>query len=402
MRPGETIEAPNMGMRVTCRESAASSAGELLSFDFWMRGGATPPPMHVHPHQEERITVVRGSVRSRSGGAHRVLLPGETVVSPPGEAHTVGPAGNEDVEMVAELRPALSYEQFMERTFALDRAGQVNAKGRGNPLRMATTKPARGRVLPAPHPNRAAANPAPRAGSARPTAPRAARLTKSSSAVESAPSRPSRQRRRPRCGRRFCLNAVAPAPLLSARRRSRRFADQLRDARRSFVVRRRRARSPDSARAHRDRDDDEHDHADVPYGAVVEEVDNQQRERRRDRRPIHPGVPDPIRTQHSTPVDALAHRATIPPPPVAVKGRPSGRGHARHQGTNPAGLDCGAADPGALDAGWRPLLPSPGSAAVAAGHPRFSVPCDSALSRCRLARRRELLPAPRGRSGQTK
>jgi mannose-6-phosphate isomerase-like protein (cupin superfamily) len=135
MRPGETIEAPNMGMRVTCRESAASSAGELLSFDFWMRGGATPPPMHVHPHQEERITVVRGSVRSTSGGAHRVLLPGETVVSPPGEAHTVGPAGNEDVEMVAELRPALSYEQFMERSFALDRAGQVNAKGRGNPLR---------------------------------------------------------------------------------------------------------------------------------------------------------------------------------------------------------------------------------------------------------------------------
>ena len=31
-------------------------------------------------------------------------------------------------------------------------------------------------------------------------------------------------------------------------------------------------------------DDDEHDHADVPYGAVVEDVDDQQRERRRDRR----------------------------------------------------------------------------------------------------------------------
>ena len=38
MRPGETIEAPNMGMRVTCRESAASSGGELLSLSFWMRG----------------------------------------------------------------------------------------------------------------------------------------------------------------------------------------------------------------------------------------------------------------------------------------------------------------------------------------------------------------------------
>jgi hypothetical protein len=119
MRPGETIEAPSMGMRVSCRESAASSGGEVLSFDLWMRGGATPPPLHLHPHQEERITVV----------------------SPPGESHTVGPAGDEDVEMVAELRPALSYEQFIERSFALDRAGHVNAKGRGNPLRMATAKP---------------------------------------------------------------------------------------------------------------------------------------------------------------------------------------------------------------------------------------------------------------------
>ena len=79
-----------------------------------------------------------GSVRSRSGGVDRLLSPGDTVVSPPGEPHTVGPAGDEDVEMMAELRPALNYEQFIERSFALDRAGHINAKGRGNPLRMAT------------------------------------------------------------------------------------------------------------------------------------------------------------------------------------------------------------------------------------------------------------------------
>src|SRR5438105_9017238 len=123
-----------MGMRVTCRENAATSNGEVLSFNLWMRGGATPPPMHVNPHQEERIAVVR----SRSGGSDRVLSSGETVVSSPGQPHTVGPAGDEDVELVAEPRPALSYEQFIERSFALDRAGHVDAKGRGNPLRLAT------------------------------------------------------------------------------------------------------------------------------------------------------------------------------------------------------------------------------------------------------------------------
>src|SRR3954451_1903678 len=122
MRPGEIIEAPNMGMRVRCRESGTTTRGEVLRFDLWMRGGAAPPPMHVHPNQEERITVVSGSVRSRSGAADRVLSPGETVLSPPRVPHTVGPAGNEDVEMVAELRPALTYEQFIERSFALDRA----------------------------------------------------------------------------------------------------------------------------------------------------------------------------------------------------------------------------------------------------------------------------------------
>jgi mannose-6-phosphate isomerase-like protein (cupin superfamily) len=127
-----------MGMRVTCRESAAGSHGEVFAFTLWMRGGATPPPMHVHPHQEERIAVVAGAVRSRSGDVVRVLAPGDTVVSPPGEPHTVGPAGDEDVEMVAELRPALDYERFVERSCALDRAGHMNSKGRGNPLRLAT------------------------------------------------------------------------------------------------------------------------------------------------------------------------------------------------------------------------------------------------------------------------
>jgi mannose-6-phosphate isomerase-like protein (cupin superfamily) len=138
VRPGETIEAPTMGMRITCRESAASSDGEVLSFTLWMRGGAVPPPMHVHPHQEERITVTAGEVHSRSGASDRVLSPGEAVVTPPGEVHTVGPAGDEDVEMLAELRPALAYEQFLERSFALDRAGHLDARGRGNPLRLAT------------------------------------------------------------------------------------------------------------------------------------------------------------------------------------------------------------------------------------------------------------------------
>src|SRR4051795_3844629 len=141
MRSEETIEAPTMGQRITCLCDTVSTGGELLRFTFWMRGDASPPPLHVHPRQEERIEVVSGSVLSTSGGAERVLGPGETVSTPPGEPHTVGPAGAEPVEMIVELRPSLGFERFAERTFALDRAGHVDAKGRGNPLRLATARP---------------------------------------------------------------------------------------------------------------------------------------------------------------------------------------------------------------------------------------------------------------------
>jgi hypothetical protein len=35
--------------------------------------------------------------------------------------------------MVVEFRPALGFEHFIERTFALDRAGHLSAKGRATP-----------------------------------------------------------------------------------------------------------------------------------------------------------------------------------------------------------------------------------------------------------------------------
>ena len=85
--------------------------------------------------------MVSGYVLSISGGVERVLGPGETISTPPGEAHTVGPAGENAVEMIVEFRPPLGLEGFVERTFALDRAGYLNAKGRGSPLRMASARP---------------------------------------------------------------------------------------------------------------------------------------------------------------------------------------------------------------------------------------------------------------------
>ena len=138
MRNGEQIESPSMGLRLIWREMTA----DVLSVDLAMRAGAPVIPMHVHPRQEERITVLSGTVSSRSGGRKRLLHVGDSVVTPPGEAHTIEPAGGGDAEVHAELRPPLGYAAFIERSFALDRAGHVSARGRVNPLRMAATGPA--------------------------------------------------------------------------------------------------------------------------------------------------------------------------------------------------------------------------------------------------------------------
>jgi mannose-6-phosphate isomerase-like protein (cupin superfamily) len=138
VRFGEQIESPALGLRVTWREVAE----DVLAFDLAMRAGAPVIPMHVHPRQEERITVLTGAIRSRSGAREQLLRAGDAVVTPAGEAHTIEPADRGDAEVRAELRPALHYGEFIERSFALDRAGHVNAQGRANPLRAALTGPA--------------------------------------------------------------------------------------------------------------------------------------------------------------------------------------------------------------------------------------------------------------------
>src|SRR4029079_7762110 len=145
-------------------------------------------------------------------------------------------------------------------------------------------------------------------------------------------------------------------PVLAVQLRGarRRFVGLRRGTRRRVVGRRPGAACPDAARAHRDGDDDAHDHGVVPYRAVVEDVDDQEREHRHDRGPIHPRVPDPVPAQHCIPLDALGHEATIPPPPVAVNGPSLWSWTRSPTGHESAGLDCEVADSfSALDARWR-------------------------------------------------
>ena len=81
--PGQTLENPASGERITFRKTSAATRGELLAVDLELPAGRrVPGGQHIHPKQEERFEVVEGTMRFRMG-RKRVVVPGEVVGPPP-------------------------------------------------------------------------------------------------------------------------------------------------------------------------------------------------------------------------------------------------------------------------------------------------------------------------------
>ena len=135
---GQTIENPASGERITFRETAASTHGELVAIDLELPAGRrVPGPLHVHPRQEERFEVVAGTMRFRLGRRAIVAGPGEVVVVPAGVAHDFANAGDDDALVRVEVRPALAMERLFETAVALAERGRTLPSGIPKPLELA-------------------------------------------------------------------------------------------------------------------------------------------------------------------------------------------------------------------------------------------------------------------------
>jgi hypothetical protein len=88
---GQVIENPVIGERISFRQTAADTNGELLEFDVALTPDGHVPGMHVHPAQEERF----------------------------------------------EVRPALEMERLFETAVSLAEEGRVTSKGMPKPLDLA-------------------------------------------------------------------------------------------------------------------------------------------------------------------------------------------------------------------------------------------------------------------------
>jgi len=127
--PGQTLENPVTGERFTFTDTAATTGGELLAFDFALRPGGAVPIPHVHPVQTERFEVVTGRMRFRVGLRTVHAGPGDVVEVAPGVMHAFANDGDEEARLRVEVRPALRMEEMFAEVVAMAEAGRMTRRG---------------------------------------------------------------------------------------------------------------------------------------------------------------------------------------------------------------------------------------------------------------------------------
>jgi mannose-6-phosphate isomerase-like protein (cupin superfamily) len=137
IRVGDTIENPVTGERLVFRKTSRETGGQAVVVETFVQPNGFVAAAHVHPTQEERFEILRGSVGFKIGGRKMVAGPGQRLTVPAGTPHRFWNAGEEEAQFVCEVRPALQFESLIETMFALAADGKTNRKGMPNPLRLA-------------------------------------------------------------------------------------------------------------------------------------------------------------------------------------------------------------------------------------------------------------------------
>lgn len=134
---GDVIENPVTGERLVFRKTSRETNGEAVVLEVFVKPDGFVAAAHLHPQQEERFQVLRGTVGFRLGRKKLVAGPGERITVPAGTPHKFWNAGEDEAHFVCEVRPALQFERLIETMFGLAADGKTNRKGMPNPLRLA-------------------------------------------------------------------------------------------------------------------------------------------------------------------------------------------------------------------------------------------------------------------------
>jgi quercetin dioxygenase-like cupin family protein len=134
---GDAIENPVTGERLVFRKTSQETGGEAVVLEAFVKPTGFVAAAHVHPYQEERFQVLKGTVGFHLGRKKLVAGPGQRLTVPAGTPHKFWNAGEDEAHFVCEVRPALQFEELIETMFGLAADGKTNKKGMPNPLRLA-------------------------------------------------------------------------------------------------------------------------------------------------------------------------------------------------------------------------------------------------------------------------
>lgn len=124
--PGDVIEHPVTGERITFLHTTAETGGEFLRVELAVKSDGFLPLAHTHPFQEERFAVQSGTMVITVDGVERVLEEGDSITVPAGAPHEWHNGGEGDLVAIVEFRPALTAEECFESSFGLAQDGLVD------------------------------------------------------------------------------------------------------------------------------------------------------------------------------------------------------------------------------------------------------------------------------------
>jgi mannose-6-phosphate isomerase-like protein (cupin superfamily) len=120
---GDRFEMPD-GSVYLVESPGAETSGEYVQMEFVLPGDCVAPPPHVHPHQVEEYEVIEGKLDVMVDGEWSTIGVGERASVPIGTMHTFRNGTGQQIRVRNWHRPAMQFEEFIERTCAnLDAAG---------------------------------------------------------------------------------------------------------------------------------------------------------------------------------------------------------------------------------------------------------------------------------------
>lgn len=119
--PGDVIIRRRSGTRIEFLETAASTANARLRLRLTApRQTRWGEIRHIHPNQEEILTVRSGTLQVEIGRERHRLGPHETMTVTPGLPHRYWSTGDEELVLEAEFRPAGRTELMFEQMFGAE------------------------------------------------------------------------------------------------------------------------------------------------------------------------------------------------------------------------------------------------------------------------------------------